>query len=52
MSSSVKSFEFDEVSIADLQDQMRSGKSTARSLVEAYLGRIEEIDRNGPRSTA
>ena len=42
-------FELDEVTIADLQDDMRTGKRTARSIVEAYLARIEEIDRGGPR---
>jgi amidase len=45
---SVKPFELDEASIADLQKYMQSGKESARSLVEKYLARIEEIDRNGP----
>jgi len=48
MSPSIKSFELDEVSIADLQDQMRSGKRSARSIAESYRARIEEIDRRGP----
>ena len=32
----------------DLQSGMKSGKFTARSLVEKYLARIEEIDKRGP----
>jgi len=46
--SDVKPFELDEITISDLQDGMRSGKFTARSLVEKYSARIEEIDKNGP----
>jgi amidase len=38
----------DEFTIADLQDGMKSGKYTARSLVEMYLARIQAIDRQGP----
>jgi amidase len=41
-------FELDELSIADLQERMRSGKDTARSIAEKYLARIEAIDRQGP----
>jgi amidase len=41
----VKPFEFDEVTIPDLQEGMKSGKYTARSLVEKYAARIGEIDR-------
>jgi amidase len=40
-------FELDELSLSDLQERLRSGKDTARSLVEKYLARIEAIDRNG-----
>jgi amidase len=45
-----KPFELDEITIADLQDGMQSGKFTARSLVEKYSARIQEIDKdkNGP----
>jgi amidase len=46
--SDVKPFELDEITISDLQDGMKSGKFTARSLVEKYSARIEEIDKNGP----
>ena len=41
-------FEFDEVTAADLQRMMESGEHTARSVTEAYLGRIEALDRQGP----
>jgi amidase len=46
---SVPSFELDEVTIADLQDGMKAGKFSARSLVEKYTARIEAIDKAGPR---
>ena len=45
----VKPFELEEVTVAELQAGMKSGKWTARSLVEKYLSRIEEIDKRGPR---
>src|SRR5579863_309473 len=44
----VEPFELDEITIADLQGGMRSGKYTARSLVEMYSARIDEIDKHGP----
>jgi amidase len=47
-SSDTKPFELDEITITDLQDGMKSGKFTARSLVEKYSARIEEIDKHGP----
>ncbi|HEY6293432.1 MAG TPA: amidase [Terriglobia bacterium] len=48
------SFELEEITIAQLQDGMRSGKFTARFLTEKYLERVEMLDRpqgaagNGP----
>jgi len=50
--SPVPAFELDEVSITDLQDGMRSGKYTARSIAEKYLARIEAIDKQGPAINA
>jgi amidase len=47
-SNSVKPFELDEVTISELQDGMKSGKFTARSLIEKYSARIEEVDKHGP----
>ena len=44
----IKPFELDEMTITDLQDGMKSGKFTARSLVEKYSARIDEIDKHGP----
>ena len=44
----VRPFELDELTIADLQAGMNSGKFTSRSLTDKYLARIEEIDRQGP----
>ena len=44
----VKPFELEEITIAELQDGMKSGKFTARSIVEKYMARIGEIDKQGP----
>jgi amidase len=44
----VEPFELEEMTIADLQEGMKSGKHSARSLALRYLARIESIDRNGP----
>lgn len=43
-----KPFELDEVTIADLQQAMNSGKYTACSIVQKYLSRISAIDKKGP----
>jgi amidase len=43
-----KSFEFEEATISDLQARLKSGELTTRFLTEAYLHRIQEIDKNGP----
>ena len=37
-------FDLEEVTIAQLQDSMRSGARTARSICTAYLARIGELD--------
>ena len=41
-------FELEEATIAELQAGLESGKYTARSLVTAYLQRIEDLDGKGP----
>lgn len=41
----VKPFELDEITITELQEGMKSGKFTARSLVQKYKARISEIDK-------
>jgi amidase len=40
--------ELDELTIADLQAGMASGRFTARSIIDTYLGRVERMDRQGP----
>jgi amidase len=44
----VKPFELSEITVAKLQDEMKSGKLTARSIAERYLTRIENVDKHGP----
>jgi amidase len=44
----VKAFEFDEATISDLQARMKAGEISARSLTQAYLDRMHEIDKSGP----
>jgi amidase len=41
-------FAFEEATLADLQERMRSGALTARALTEACLARIAALDREGP----
>lgn len=41
-------FALAEATIADLQEGLAGGAWTTRSIVEAYLNRIEHIDRRGP----
>src|SRR5579862_6421625 len=48
----VASFELDEMTIAQLQDGLRSGKFTSRGLAKRYLARIAEIDKAGPSINA
>jgi len=45
-------FELDEITISELQDGMKSGKFTARALVDRYSARIDEIDKRGPAVNA
>jgi amidase len=48
----VKSFEFEETTIAELQEAMRSGRHTARSIAQTYLERIQDLDKQGPALNA
>src|SRR4051794_35336029 len=41
-------FPLEELTAAQLQDAMTSGRYTARQITELYLRRIEAIDRHGP----
>ena len=43
-----KPYELDEVTIAELQNGMKSGKYTSQSITEKYLQRIGDIDKRGP----
>jgi amidase len=45
----IPDFDLDEKTIAQLQEGMKSGEYSARSLTEKYLARIEQIDKNGPK---
>jgi amidase len=44
----VPDFELEEATLATLQGHIRSGRYTARSLCDAYLARIDAVDRTGP----
>jgi len=48
----VKSFGMEELTIAQLQALVDSGKASSVSLTKKYLARIEAIDRRGPRLNA
>lgn len=41
-------FILNELTLDQLQECLKSGRFTSRSLVEMYLARIEQIDRQGP----
>jgi amidase len=43
----VSDFELDEIGIRELQAGMEQGRFTSRGLAELYIGRIEDIDRDG-----
>jgi amidase len=45
---SVAPFALDEVTLADLQAAMASGRMTARSITQQYIDRIQALDRAGP----
>jgi amidase len=47
-----QAFDLEEATFRDLGAALDSGKHTARSLAEAYLARIEQIDRRGPELRA
>lgn len=45
-------FIFNEITIGELQDKMKSGEYAARKIVEIYLQRIADIDKSGPAINA
>ena len=44
-----RDFEFDEITIDDLQKAFQSGQYSSRSVTEKYLTRIAAIDKAGPK---
>lgn len=44
----VPAFDLSELTMADLQNLLKTGKESARSLAEKYLARIEAVDQKGP----
>ncbi|PUZ25712.1 amidase [Chitinophaga parva] len=48
----VKDFSLNEATIDQLQQQMKGGAQTSRSITEMYIRRIQEIDQGGPQLRA
>ena len=48
----VPPFELEEITVTELQEGVRSGRFTAQSLTDAYLARIDAIDKRGPAINA
>jgi len=48
----VPPFPFAEASLAELQEAQAEGRVTSRTLVEAYLQRMDAVDRGGPAVNA
>ena len=44
--------ELEEITVGDLQEGMRAGRFTSRSIAEGYLQRIDAIDKRGPAINA
>ena len=42
----------EEITVTELQDRYESGDLTSRQVVQAYLNRIDAIDRGGPELNA
>jgi amidase len=45
-------FPLEEITVNELREGMESGRLTARGIVDAYLARIEMLDRSGPELRA
>lgn len=45
-------FELEEIGITELQAKLERGELDSRSLTQAYLARIEAIDKSGPKLNA
>ena len=48
-SNNVRPFELDEITIAEIQQGYKDGTYSIRQIVQLYMDRIEEIDKNGPK---
>ncbi|HYM59954.1 MAG TPA: amidase [Thermoanaerobaculia bacterium] len=51
-SGSVPPFELEEITLGELQEGMKSGRVSSKSVTEAYLARIDAIDKRGPAINA
>jgi amidase len=49
LSAPKETFSLEETTVMQLQDGMRTGKTSAVALTQAYLNRIKSIDQQGPR---
>ncbi len=49
LNESFTDFDLNEITIAQLQQKMISGKQSAVSITKMYLKRIKEIDKSGPK---
>jgi len=47
-----EAFELEEITVGELQNGMREGRFSAQSIAEAYLQRIDAIDKRGPALNA
>ncbi|MGC4022606.1 MAG: amidase [Cyclobacteriaceae bacterium] len=47
--SNIEDFALTEITTVALQEKMKSGELTSRSITEMYLKRIDTIDKNGPK---
>jgi amidase len=44
-----RTLDLEEITVTELQNRMQSGEQSSVSITKAYIERIEQIDRNGPR---
>lgn len=51
-SATTKTFEFEEITIAELREGYANGDFTITEVVQAFLNRIEQIDQSGPALNA
>ena len=47
-SAAAETFELEEITVGELQNGMREGRFRAQSIAEAYLQRIDALDKHGP----